>query len=315
VEVQSCEVLDALVKEIGSSYGYNYYLIPGTDTSTGQNVGLLTRVDPNIPLARTEDRVTYPVEGSNCGYYGTKSTTGVSKHYYTNFLINDEVVWMFGAHLVAIPNDPMRCSQREGQAEVLAHLIQSKVSAGEHAIVLGDLNDYDSDVCDSQCDKPNSRVLSFLKTSLNPNFLTVMAMVPDVSARYSDWYNAKGNCENNPVDRSAIDHLLVTPELQPRIFQVNYLHNYNIGCDTIISDHWPIVVGMNWPSSKGRPAPIMGATAPTNPTSNDVVVFSIVGVAAFFAIVASIGFFMYRRSLANRGISVPSSIELQSTEP
>ena len=63
------------------------YLKKGTDSSTGQNVGLLTRVDPLVSLYRSEARYDYPVYGSKCGYTGTGST-GVSKHYITEFIFN-----------------------------------------------------------------------------------------------------------------------------------------------------------------------------------------------------------------------------------
>jgi hypothetical protein len=46
---------------------YTPYLIPGTDTATGQNVGMLSRIAPRVPLYRTEEKYEYPIEGSVCG--------------------------------------------------------------------------------------------------------------------------------------------------------------------------------------------------------------------------------------------------------
>ena len=41
---------------------YKPYLKKGTDSSTGQNVGMLTRVDPIVSLYRTELRYDYPIQ-------------------------------------------------------------------------------------------------------------------------------------------------------------------------------------------------------------------------------------------------------------
>ena len=51
VEVQNCAVLKLLIEFIGDD-SYLPYLVKGTDTGTGQNVGLITRVDPIIDLQR-----------------------------------------------------------------------------------------------------------------------------------------------------------------------------------------------------------------------------------------------------------------------
>ena len=101
-EVEDCTVLSRLVALL-PNLGYRHYLIKGTDTATGllslfpassylslfctpnikyeptnshslfslllgQNVGLLTRVDPVRDLYRTTERVGYPMAGSDCGF-------------------------------------------------------------------------------------------------------------------------------------------------------------------------------------------------------------------------------------------------------
>ncbi len=59
-EVESCAVLEALLAKVADST-YKYYLIPGTDSATGQNVGLITRVDPAMALTRSSARADYPI--------------------------------------------------------------------------------------------------------------------------------------------------------------------------------------------------------------------------------------------------------------
>jgi hypothetical protein len=61
------------------SSGYKSYLRKGTDTYTGQNVGLLTRVDPVEDLWRSSNTAPYPISGSQCGYSGSAGTYGCSK--------------------------------------------------------------------------------------------------------------------------------------------------------------------------------------------------------------------------------------------
>ena len=59
--MENCEALDTLNAFIGADFGYRAYLVNGKDTSTGQNVGLLTRVDPVEDVRRTEARADYPL--------------------------------------------------------------------------------------------------------------------------------------------------------------------------------------------------------------------------------------------------------------
>jgi len=54
-EVQNCNMLQRLAKGLKGAE-YKWYLVPGTDTATQQNTGLLTRVDPVSDPTRTDDR-------------------------------------------------------------------------------------------------------------------------------------------------------------------------------------------------------------------------------------------------------------------
>ena len=121
-EVEGCDELKMLIEDMETTE-YIPYLIKGTDTSTGQNVGMLTKIDPIKPLYRTEERVSYPIPHSTCGYTGASSTTGVSKHYITEININDIPTAVIGTHLLAYPTDVQRCAQREAQAQVLQNVI------------------------------------------------------------------------------------------------------------------------------------------------------------------------------------------------
>jgi hypothetical protein len=135
----------------------NAYLVQGTDSATGQDVALISKIDPSESLGRAEGTAAIPVEGNSCGLAASGSgsfgrsrsgggsfgragssgslsgsdatapqaTTGVSKNLYALFNLGPALprVAVVGAHLIAYPKQPDRCVQREGQAEVLRRLV------------------------------------------------------------------------------------------------------------------------------------------------------------------------------------------------
>ena len=88
-ELEGCDELNLVIDNLKDAT-YKPYLRKGDDSATGQNVGMLTRIDPIVDLYRTEERYAYPIPGSKCGYTGAAGTSGVSKHYITEykFIIN-----------------------------------------------------------------------------------------------------------------------------------------------------------------------------------------------------------------------------------
>lgn len=247
-EVEGCDELNMLKEQLDSTY--NPYLKKGTDTGTGQNVGMLTRVDPLVSLYRSEEKVAYPISGTKCGSTTASGTTGVSKHYITEFKIASMNVAMIGAHLLAIPTDPSRCVQREGQAQVLQNIVSSYIQKGYEVIVIGDMNDYDAEVLDLNSDKPTSRVLDFLKgldgEKKGTYTLTNVATKIAQSERYSDWWDSDNNCNtSSQKDLSMIDHILVTSGINKKITNAYIYHGYKEYCGKWDSDHWPVIIDIN----------------------------------------------------------------------
>ena len=218
-EVEGCDELNLLKEQLDNSY--NSYLKKGTDSGTGQNVGMLTRIDPLINLYRSEEKVSYPIPGSKCGTTTASGTTGVSKHYITEFKISGMNVAMIGAHLLAIPTDVARCVQREGQAQVLQNIVSSYILKGYEVILIGDMNDYDAEVLDLNSNIPTSRVLDIMKgldgEKKGTYSLTNIASRISQTERYSDWWDSDNNCNTNTQkDLSMIDHILVTSEINKK---------------------------------------------------------------------------------------------------
>lgn len=248
-EVEGCDELNDLIQQVGKEYVP--YLIKGTDTSTGQNVGLLTKIDPLINLYRTEERVNYPIPESTCGYTGVPTSTGVSKHYITEFFVNNMMIAFISAHLIAIPTDSTRCSQREAQALVLQEVIMNYINKDYEIIMIGDFNDYDAEVLDINYNKPISKVLDILKgtagTYKDKYQLESVAEEVVQEERYSDWWDSDNNCNTESVkDYSMIDHVLVTESLRKNIINVFFYHGYKEYCGKYNSDHFPVVVDFSF---------------------------------------------------------------------
>lgn len=247
-EIEGCDELNMIKDKLDDTY-YTPYLKKGTDSSTGQNVGMLTRLDPLVDLYRTEMKYEYPIPGSKCGYTGVPSSSGVSKHYITEFTFNGYNVAFIAAHLIAIPTDSARCAQREAQATVLQNTIYSYIDKGYEVIMLGDFNDYDGEVLDVNNNKPTSRVLDILKGN-DGDFAgsyTMYSVAEEIEQkeRYSDWWDSDSNCNTaSQKDYSMIDHVLVTDAIRHNILDVFIYHGYDEYCGKYNSDHYPVVIDL-----------------------------------------------------------------------
>jgi exonuclease III len=244
-EVEGCYELSQLSGLLNNSY--NPYLIFGTDSATGQNVGLLSKITPLVNLQRTAGTHSYPVAGSKCGYTGSPGSSSVSKNYYTTYKFGEMTVHLIGTHLLAYPTDVSRCASREAQASVLQELIVSLLTDKSVGLILmGDMNDYDAEVPDLNNDKPNSMVLNILKglsgTYAGQYELTSVASLVSQDQRYTDWWDKNDDCSSSLTEMTMIDHFLVTPNLVEKITKVSFPHPYPEMCGTANSDHYPIVV-------------------------------------------------------------------------
>jgi len=247
-EVEGCDELNMLKDRLNDN-SYTPYLKKGTDTSTGQNVGMLTRIDPLVSLYRTELKYNYPIPGSKCGYTGSAGSSGVTKHYITEFKFNSYNVAFIAAHLLAIPTDPARCAQREAQASVLQNTIYSYISKGYEVIMIGDFNDYDAEVLDVNNNKPISRVLDILKGIQGDysGLYTLHNIAEEIQQkeRFSDWWDSDSNCNTaSQNDYSMIDHILVTDAIRNNVLNAFIYHGYDEYCGKYNSDHYPVVVDL-----------------------------------------------------------------------
>lgn len=251
-EIEGCDEINMLIDRTNPSF--NPYLIKGTDSATGQNVGMMTLIDPSIDLYRVETKYSYPITNSQCGYSGESGTTGVSKHYITNFkFINSNNgttmdVAIISAHLLAYPTDSERCAKREAQAMVLQEQIYNLITDGFEVIMIGDLNDWDNLILDANDNKPISQVLDILKGNdgkyASQYVLNSIGDKMQKSERYSEYWDENSDCIVQSTEFSMIDHILLTPNLYSMVSNVFTYHAYPHSCDgnSYNSDHDPVVV-------------------------------------------------------------------------
>eukprot|EP00947_MAST-08B_sp_MAST-8B-sp1_P001785 g1785.t1 len=277
-EVNGCSVLGALASARPPAVfggGFHPYLIPGTDTHLGQQVGLLSRLRPRLPLSRSELRGRYPQAGSGCGGgqgQGEK-TTSLSKHLVALFDLpaaaapaaapaapagtttatttqdagdrqeQRTTLAIIGLHLKARPTDARSCNKREGQAAVVRHLVGHHLARRHHVVVLGDLNDFDADVPDRGGRPPTSAVLRMIRDVDGDGTMELWNAMEAVPAadRYTNWWDKNGDGIEDPAgsEWSVLDHVLVSESLRPCIAQVGIDHGHD---PTRVSDHWPMFV-------------------------------------------------------------------------
>ena len=272
LQVEDCLVLARLASEL-PELRYKAYLLPGTDTATGQNVGLLTRVDPVIDLERTSNRNSalpssrcYVARDLSAGHYDYQPT-GLSKHYHTAIRLGGHLLHLYGVHLKADPNAPLACIQREGQALVLreyilSHLrpsspasttsgsgIESHAAAfsgvtHQHVVVLGDLNDFDPSFAhDPTLSTPRSVVIPTL-LALSPQTESDNLFNAAAKLRAVDRYSWEGALHGAPRHRSLLDHMLLSKDLYDRIVRVEIPH-HDLPSARDASDHFPLLVKLD----------------------------------------------------------------------
>ena len=243
-EVEGCNELNALKDELDSNI-YESFMIQGTDSSTGQNVGMITKINPSVDLYRNNERFEYPIENTLCGN-DESGTEGVSKHFITEFKFNEINVAFISIHLLAYPDRNDRCLKREAQAKIIEQVIESYIERNYEIMVIGDFNDYDSQILDLNNDVPISQVLNIIKGVYNPNY-NLFNVNQDVEkkSRYSNWWDKNNNNYSTSDELVLIDHILLSEKLYEKIENISIYHGYYENSERIDSDHFPIILDLH----------------------------------------------------------------------
>lgn len=260
VEVENIDALTTFNNKFLAGLGYVPRLVKGKDNATGQDVCMLTRIDPE-EFKRTDRRA--PFGGA---------TTGVSKNYYASFTIDSLKIAFIGLHLLAFPNNAARAAEREAQASVIVSLGDSLTQEGYKIIVLGDFNDYDGDsqYADHQNHQPVSHVLQRIRemntATANDDLINLSKFVPQ-SLRYTAFWDANENgMADYPVEFSTIDHILISNQLADKVEFVEIPHEHN---PIEVTDHFMIFARLKLESSSPVGSGIKMVRAMPNPEGNE----------------------------------------------
>lgn len=244
-EVENLQALEMLNDRFLKGKGYRAFLVNGKDTHTGQDVGLLTRLDP------IGDRITRDDRKGSSG----ATSKGVSKNLVARFESQGSRLAVIGVHFLAEPMNQERKADREAQADAVRGMAQDLWKQGYFVVVMGDLNDFDGaeDSLDKASSKPITKVLKTIR-ELDPNdktddLLNAAAHVPK-ELRYTCFFDRNKDGRVDPeTEFDSIDHILLSRPLYHRIRKVRILHDHD---PTKVTDHFPVVVKLAWPAAANR---------------------------------------------------------------
>ncbi|MBU1049710.1 endonuclease/exonuclease/phosphatase family protein [Candidatus Bipolaricaulota bacterium] len=237
-EIESAAMLHRLNVKLGGQY--HEIFVEGTDDSTGQDVAALSRV-PVVAMGRSAATQRYPIPGSS--FRAPMGTEDVAKNYWASIELGSETITFIGVHLLAYPDDLQRAVRREAQALIIGNLAKDFLNAGHQVVILGDINDFDSFVCDAAGNEPISCVDELLK-DIDPEIegdelVNIAASLPQ-DERYSYWYDINRNgIDDGAEEHSMIDHMFVTQGLADTLIDVRIDHAGYAA--RTVSDHWPII--------------------------------------------------------------------------
>jgi len=243
-EIESADMLHRLNEKLGGQY--HEIFVQGTDDYTGQDVAGLSRV-PVLAMGRSDATQTYPIPGSKIR--APRGTEDVAKHFWATIELGDEIITFIGLHLLAYPDELERFVRREAQALIIQNLAKEFFDLGHEVVILGDVNDFDSVVCDAADNDPRSCV-DLLFKDIDPDvdgdeLFNAAASIPQ-EQRYTYWYDENRNgIDDGPEEHSMIDHMYVTRGLADAIIDVRIDH---AGYEArTVSDHWPIIATFDLP--------------------------------------------------------------------
>lgn len=239
-EVENFDALKLFNERHLAGMGYRAYFKNGRDTFTGQDVGLLTRIDPDEPLWR-EDRK---------GESGDVRKSA-SKNYTAKFTVNGERIALIGVHFLSRPLDRRRLHDRQAQADSILRRAIELDDEGYHVIIAGDINDYDGsrEASDHQSNQPITNVIARLRgmdeADPEDDLVNVAQFVPKRRRYTCHWDKDNDGKIDERDELTSIDHILLAPELAERVDDAEIINRFD---PAGISDHFPIVVTIETPN-------------------------------------------------------------------
>ena len=243
-EIESADMLHRLNEKLGGQY-YEIF-VQGTDDYTGQDAAGLSRF-PVTAMGRSDATQTYPIPESR--YRAPHGTENVAKHFWATVEVGEETITFIGLHLLAYPDELERVVRREAQALIIQDLAKGFLDQGHEIVILGDVNDFDSVICDAADNQPRSCVDQLFR-DIDPEtegneMVNAAESIPQAD-RYTYWYDENRNgIDDGPQEHSMIDHMYISQSLADAITDARIDH---AGYEArTVSDHWPIIVSFNLP--------------------------------------------------------------------
>ena len=243
-EIESADMLHRLNEKLGGQY--HEIFVQGTDDYTGQDVAGLSRF-PVSAMGRSDETQRHPIPDSR--FRAPMGTEDVAKHFWATTEIGDETVTFIALHLLAYPDDLERVVRREAQALIIQNLAKGFLDQGHEVVILGDVNDFDSVICDAADNQPKSCVDQLFRDidpdSEGDEMFNAAESIPQAE-RYTYWYDENQNgIDDGPEEHLMIDHMYVTQDLADAIMDARIDHD---GYEArTVSDHWPIIVDFSLP--------------------------------------------------------------------
>ncbi len=243
-EIEDRSMLDRLNEKLGD--GYRPIFVQGTDGETGQDVAALSRY-PVTETGRSDVWVRYPIPESSLR--GPMGSEAVYKHYWATAEVGGRTIALIGLHLLAYPDELQRAVRREAQASIIGDLAKGFLDAGHEVIVLGDVNDFDADVCDAAGNEPRTcvgRLLKDVDPDRDGDELVNVCDRLEQRERYTYWYDRNRNgIDDGDEEHSQIDHIYASHGLIPYLTDVRIDHSYEA---RTVSDHWPVIATFEFPA-------------------------------------------------------------------
>lgn len=240
----------AVLQEKGLT-DYQAFFINSNDSGTLQDITLITRLTP-LMVEGVQIRKFF--SGNLSGpwrqeytFNGNTLDTGISKNVVYYFEVNGFRLGFLGLHLAAFPNRPDRNAQRQAQAQVGQKIIMQEIlSRGFLPIVLGDFNDFDSDVPDHEGSVSLTNVLPTLKnlstTDSGDELVNVASLIARQEDRWTSHFDENGNGELDDSDPlTMIDHILIHESLVGRVERVFIDHGHT----RAVTDHYAVVLDLD----------------------------------------------------------------------